>query len=153
MKIEKVIKGPFVVIGKEGSTADGDGFIRKLWEDANAHFDQIAHLARRDKNGNLAGLWGAMSDATRAFLPWEDFRTGLYLAGVECADGVEAPEGWVRWTVPGFEYLRVEKETEDTFGQMLAYMRDRGIALVGAVHDFTCPAEGKDYMCFPVRRL
>lgn len=29
----KVIKEKFVVIGKEGSTSDGDGFIQKLWED------------------------------------------------------------------------------------------------------------------------
>ena len=27
----KAIKEEFVVIGKEGSTLDGEGFIRKLW--------------------------------------------------------------------------------------------------------------------------
>lgn len=32
----KVIKEKFVVIGKEGSTSDGDGFIQKLWDDATA---------------------------------------------------------------------------------------------------------------------
>ena len=58
MKIEKIIKGSFAVIGKEGSTSDGDGFIQKLWEDANVHFDQISHLAKKDENGNLAGIWG-----------------------------------------------------------------------------------------------
>ena len=47
MKIEKIIKGSFAVIGKEGSTSDGDGFIQKLWEDANSHFEQIAHLAKK----------------------------------------------------------------------------------------------------------
>ena len=50
MKIEKIIKGSFAVIGKEGSTSDGDGFIQKLWEDANTHFDQISHLAKKDEN-------------------------------------------------------------------------------------------------------
>ena len=30
MKIEKCIKSSFTVIGKEGSTADGNGFIQKL---------------------------------------------------------------------------------------------------------------------------
>ena len=37
MKIEKCIKETFVVIGKEGSTKDGQGFIQKLWSDANSH--------------------------------------------------------------------------------------------------------------------
>ena len=37
MKIEKCIKSSFAVIGKEGSTADGNGFIQKLWENANSH--------------------------------------------------------------------------------------------------------------------
>ena len=30
MKIEKVYKDSFVVIGKEGSTRDGDGFVQRL---------------------------------------------------------------------------------------------------------------------------
>ena len=41
----KVIKEKFVVIGKEGSTLDGEGFIQKLWDDANSHFSEVAHLA------------------------------------------------------------------------------------------------------------
>ena len=32
MKIEEVYKDSFVVIGKEGSTQDGDGFIQRLWQ-------------------------------------------------------------------------------------------------------------------------
>ena len=40
----KVIKEKFVVIGKEGSTSDGDGFIQKLWYDADSHFSEISHL-------------------------------------------------------------------------------------------------------------
>ncbi len=42
----QTIKEKFVVIGKEGSTSDGEGFIRKLWNDANGHFHEIAHLAK-----------------------------------------------------------------------------------------------------------
>ena len=42
----KVIKKSFVVIGKEGSTLDGEGFIQKLWDDANSHFGEVAHLAK-----------------------------------------------------------------------------------------------------------
>ena len=38
MKIEEVYKDSFVVIGKEGSTQDGDGFIQRLWQEANSHF-------------------------------------------------------------------------------------------------------------------
>lgn len=38
MKIEKIRKESFTVIGKEGSTDDGAGFIQRLWDDANGHF-------------------------------------------------------------------------------------------------------------------
>ncbi len=153
MKTERVIKESFAVIGKEGSTSDGSGFIEKLWEDANSHFDQIAHLAKKDENGNLAGVWGAMSDFTRSFLPWEDFKNGFYLAGAECIDEAQAPDGWVKWVIPGYEYLRVENDGENTFSEMLRYMEDNNISLVGAVHDFTCPKTGKNYMFFPIKKL
>ena len=153
LKLEKVVKGSFTVIGKEGSSADGDGFIRKLWEDANSHFEEIAPLAKRDENGNLAGIWGAMSDLTRSFLPWEEFKTGLYLAGAECWEDAEAPEAWVKWVVPGYEYLRVENKGGETFADAVKLLKERKIALVGAVHEFTCPLTGKDYLYFPVRRL
>ncbi len=74
MKIEKVIKDSFKVIGKEGSTSDGDQFIQKLWEEANSHFAEIAHFAKRDEKGNPVGIWGAMSDFTHSFKPWENFK-------------------------------------------------------------------------------
>ena len=45
MRIEKVSKDSFVVIGKEGSTLDGNVFIQRLWQDANTHFDEIADVA------------------------------------------------------------------------------------------------------------
>ena len=107
--MENIIKKAFVVIGKEGSTLDGEGFIQKLWDDANGHFDEVAHLAKRDENGNLVGIWGAMSDLSHSFQPWEDgFSRGLYLAGVECVDNAEAPDGWTKWVIPGYEYLVVE---------------------------------------------
>ena len=41
MKIEKYVKESFAVIGKEGSTLDGPGFIQRLWADANAHFGEV----------------------------------------------------------------------------------------------------------------
>ena len=154
MKVEKRIKPSFSVIGKEGSTSDGQGFIQKLWTDANAHFSEVQPLAKKDENGNLIGVWGAMSDCTRSFKPWEEnFSKGLYLAGVECVDDAEAPEGWTKWTIPGYEYLCAEVESGNTFSDVLNYMDTNGIALVGAVHDFTCPMNGKNYMFFPIRAI
>lgn len=109
MEINKCIKESFVVIGKEGSTNDGDGFVQKLWEDANNHFGEVEHLAKKDDNGNIVGVWGAMSDFLHSFLTWENgFSKGLYLAGVECMNGVEAPESWTKWIIPGYEYIYVE---------------------------------------------
>ena len=70
MNINKCIKDSFVVIGKEGSTKDGDGFIQRLWADANGHFSEVAELAKRDEHGNLLGIWGAMSDFSHSFLPF-----------------------------------------------------------------------------------
>lgn len=151
--MDKVIKKAFVVIGKEGSTLDGEGFIQKLWDDANGHFDEVAHLAKRNQNGNLVGIWGAMSDLSHSFQPWEDgFSKGLYLAGVECVDNAEAPDGWTKWMIPGYEYLVVENH-DGAFRDTIRQMNDKGIALVGAVHDYTDPATGKGYLYFPIRKV
>lgn len=152
-KFERCEKKSFAVIGKEGSSLDGAGFIQKLWDDANSHFEEVRHLAKKDEKGNIAGIWGAMSDFSRFFHPWEDFSKGLYLAGVECNDDAEAPDGWTKWMIPGYEYIYVECEDEDTFSKTIKYLEDNGIPLVGAVHDFVCPQTGKNYMFFPVRKL
>ena len=154
MKIEKYVKASFAVIGKEGSTLEGPGFVQKLWADANAHFGEVQPLAKIDGNGNLAGIWGAMSDLSRSFRPWEDgFSKGLYLAGVECADDAEAPAGWTKWIIPGYEYLRAERESENTFSEVLDDLGRNQIPLAGAIHDFTCPVSGKNYMLFPIRKI
>ena len=154
MKIEKRVKPSFSVIGKEGTTSDGLGFIQKLWEDANSHFHEVQSFAKKDENGNLIGIWGAMSDFTRSFKPWEDnFSKGLYLAGIECTDDAQAPEGWTKWTIPGYVYLCAEVEHENTFSDVLDYMNQNGMTLAGAVHDFTCPANGKNYMYFPISAI
>ena len=94
-----------------------------------------------------------MSDFSRSFQPWENFNKGLYLAGVECVDDAEAPRGWTKWMIPGYEYIYVECEGDDTFPKAIAYMKDNNIPLDGAVHDFTCPQTGKNYMYFPIRKL
>ena len=152
MKLQRCEKKPFTVIGKEGSTSEGEGFIQKLWNDANSRFEEVRPLAKKDEDGQLVGIWGAMSDFSRSFAPWEDFCRGLYLAGVECNDDAEAPEGWTKWIIPGYEYIYVEQEKEDTFSRTLQYLEENGISLAGAGHDFTCPRTGKNYMFFPVRK-
>ena len=152
--MERMVKSSFAVIGKEGSTEQGDGFIQRLWEDANGHFSEVAHLAKLDRNGQLAGVWGAMTDVNRRYAPWENnFSKGLYLAGIECDDDAQAPQGWVRWLIPGFEYLKVENNVETVFADTLAYMQENNMQLVGAVQEWTIPAEGKTYLLFPIRRL
>ena len=154
MKIERRTKESFSVIGKEGSTSDEDGFIQKLWEAVNAHFDEVQLFSKKDKDGKLIGIWGAMSDYSRSFKPWDDnFSKGLYLAGVECDDDALAPEGWVKWKIPGYEYLCVEAEDSNTFSDVLNYMQANGIPLIGAVHEFTCPLTGTNYMLFPIKSI
>lgn len=154
MKMELRVKAAFTVIGKEGSTADGPGFIQRLWEQANACFGEIQALVKRDAAGNACGFWGAMSDFSRTFMPWEkNFTQGLYLAGAECADDVEAPEGWTKWVVPGFEYLSVENDGGGAFEAGLAYLSAHNLTLAGAAQDYICPMTGKGAVLFPIRRL
>ena len=154
MEIKKCTKPSFTVIGKEGSTNDGHGFIQKLWQEANAHFSEVARLAKRDEQGHYVGFWGAMSDMTHSFLPWQnDFKEGLYLAGVECDDDQEAPDGWTKWVIPGYEYLCVEVTRADTFANMISYLAKEDISLAGAVHDYTEPTTQKNYMFFPIKKI
>ena len=157
MEIKKCTKESFSVIGKEGSTNDGNGFIQKLWEDANNHYDEIANLVKTDENGNPVGFWGAMSDFSRSFMPWENgLSKGIYLAGAEVKDDAEAPDSWIKWTVPASEYLyvKVENRAEETVPAMMKYLEDNNLKLAGAINDFLCPEEDMQlYMFFPIRRL
>lgn len=154
MIFRNIVKESFCVIGKEGSSWEEDGWIQRLWANANAGFEQVARLAKTDENGKPVGIWGAMTDFSRSFLPWENgFSQGLYLAGVECRDGVQAPDGWTKWEIPGFEYLRTPNVQPKTFQNAIQYLRDREIPLVGAVQEFTNPNTGEGYLLFPIRRL
>lgn len=58
MEINKCTKESFAVIGKEGSTDDGAGFIQKLWDDANSNFNEVQHLVKKDSSGNLCRIQG-----------------------------------------------------------------------------------------------
>lgn len=155
MKLNKCIKESFSVIGKEGSTNDGNGFIQKLWRDANENFEEVSHLAKRDNEGNILGIWGAMSDLSGSFKPWEDnFTKGLYLAGVEVKDDAIPPKGWTKWVIPSYEYIYVKCDEDDIFSKVIKYLKDNNLQLVGAVNDFNCPEEnGQLYMFFPIRKL
>ncbi|MGD1823011.1 MAG: AraC family transcriptional regulator [Pleomorphochaeta sp.] len=154
MKIEKCIKKTFSVMGKQGSTNDGDSFIEKLWIRANTNFPEVADIAKKDEKGNLIGVWGLMSDFSHSFKPWEEnFSKGLYLAGVEIDNNQPPIENWVKWSVPSFEYLCVEVENENTFNDVINYMKENQIELVGAVHDFRDSINNKNYMYFPIRKI
>lgn len=153
MKYEIRKKESFAVIGKLGSTEDGEGFIGRLWQEANSHFEEVAPLAKKTEDGGFAGFWGLMSDCGMQFLPWEEnFTKGLYLAGVEVEDAAEAPAGWVKWVSPGYECL-VTEAGPDAFAQALEHLRQEGLKLVGAVYDYTDPKTGENYQFFPTKRL
>ena len=148
--MEKIKKSAFCVIGMPGSTDDGEGFVQKLWEKANSRFGEVEALADRNEDGSLKGVWGIMTDMDFTYGPWtDDFTRGRYLAGVESRTDEIAPKGWKKWIVPGFEALKVKVENENTFRDTLKYMKENGITLGGAVHDFTDPATGENYMIFP----
>ena len=83
----------------------------------------------------------------------QDIRSLDSSCGVECADNAEAPEGWVKWIIPGYEYIYVENIGENVFTEVIEYMKQEQIPLAGAVHDFTCPITGKNYMVFPIRAI
>lgn len=156
MEMRKCTKESFTVIGKEGSTKDGNDFIGKLWEIANIHFNEVEPLAKKDKNNCLVGFWGLMSDFSRKFNPWEEnFTKGLYLAGVEVNDLSEAPKEWDKWVIPGFEYLYIPV-SDDRAGDIkhaLAYIAEKGERLVGAIQDFSDPRDGRQYMYFPINKI
>lgn len=153
MNIETRRKESFAVIGKEGSTEDGADFIARLWDEANTHFGEIKALVKTDGDGNPVGIWGAMSDFSRSFLPWENFEKGLYLAGAECSLDAKAPEGWTKWIVPAYEYRVARKESETVFPDTLRYLAENGLSLAGAVHDFIDPKTGEEFFFFPVKAL
>ena len=156
MEIKKCTKEAFSVIGKEGSTSDGEGFIQTLWADANSHFGDVAALAKKDEKGNILGIWGLMTDFSRAFKPWENFTKGLYLAGVEVVDGAEPPPGWVKWTAPSYEYLYVKTAGKyaEVFSDVLCYIQENDLRLAGAVFDYVCLEEnGQLYLFFPIRKI
>ena len=94
-----------------------------------------------------------LSDFFHSFKPWEDgFRKGLHLAGVECANGAEASDGWTKWVIPSYKYL-VVKNHMGVFEDIIRQINEDGMSLVGAVHDYTDPTRGKNYLYFPIQEV
>lgn len=103
-------------------------------------------------------MWGLMSDFSKSFKPWEyNFTKGLYLAGVEVIETDDKiPSGFVKWTVPSAEYLyiKVDGDYMTAFKNVLTYMNENNIELVGAVFDYICPKEnGQLYLFFPIKLI
>ncbi|MBO4298286.1 MAG: GyrI-like domain-containing protein [Clostridia bacterium] len=156
MRIEK--RNAVTLIGREGR---GDGtrggqWVPPLWRDLQLHMNEIAPLVTHDETGKPTGIWGAMSDVSRRFLPWDS--EGLYLAGCEVSPDAEAPEGWAKWTLPAFEYLVVDC-TPQTYGAvfqqtLLHALPDNGFELAGAVQEYYDPQSpnGGMSLFFPIAR-
>lgn len=146
----------FYVIGKEGSTIDDNEIVKKLWDEANKNFKEIESIALVDDvTGYFAGFWGLMSSINRDYMPWENnYSKGLYLAGVEVSKDKEAPKGWVKWVVPKREYVYIEvNDYAKDFKEAIEELPKNNYELVGAVCDYTCPVEKKNYMFFPVKKI
>lgn len=157
MKYELVHKGSFRVIGVEGSTQDGEGFIPKLYESLHQRSAEIEPLVKKNTDGSIDGTYGLMSDFSRSFRPWEnDFSSGLYLAGYELKDEVKAiPEGWVVWTVKEQDYLLAKLEEGDEYPRVFSdfihyYIPLELKRLNGAVFDYFSAKEKQQCLLFPV---
>lgn len=155
MELIRVELPEITVIGREGLCTEEKNIAGELWAQANGHFAEVAALGKKTPDGAYAGFWGAMSDESRSFRPWENgFRRGLYLAGVETEADAEAPEGWTKWVLPARTYL-VAEVTPETYGEVFreviqSMIPARGLRLCGAVCDFTEPSTGKNRLYFPV---
>lgn len=136
------------VIGREGSTEEGEGFVQRLWTEANAHFEEI-----RSMTVQPLVFYGAMSGFSRTFAPWTDgFSRGLYLAGAQVLPDSAAPDGWTRWELPAMECLCTPQHP-DAIAQMMAHLKAEGLTLAAAIQERTEMADGAELLCFPIRLL
>lgn len=155
MEFQMIDLPEITIIGKEGFCTAAHSVVQALWQEANSHFTEIAPLAKRNADGSFTAFWGAMSDESRAFLPWtEGFSRGYYLAGAETTADQVAPIGWTKWTLPARTYCKIAVSSDSygsTFQQMLQQeLPAHGLRLCGAVCDLTDPATGTNYLMFPV---
>lgn len=157
--VEIIEKRQFSVIGKmgQGAAIEGPMWIPPLWQEANSNFAEISNFAKLDTEGDIAGIWGAMSDVDENFERWKE--EGKYLAGCEVADEARAPIGWTKWTIPAFKYA-VIKCTQDSYQEIFKYMIDaylpeNNFSIVGAIQEFYNPKDdnGGLSLYFPVDKI
>lgn len=158
MKIDIIDLPMITVIGKEGLCITEKNIVQQLWQEANAHFNEVAALGMKNPDGTYVGFWGAMSDESKSFHPWtRQFTRGLYLAGVETYADAIAPEGWTKWVMPARKYIVVDVEPNkyaEIFDEIINNtIFEKGMKLAGAVCDYTEPATGKNKLFFPVESL
>lgn len=157
--VEIIEKRQFAVIGKmgQGSAIEGPKWIPPLWQEANSNFPEISHLAKRDAEGNITGIWGAMSDVDEKFERWKE--EGKYLAGCEVTDAAAAPTGWTKWIIPAFKYAVIkctQDSYQETFQYMInAYLPQNNFSIVGAIQEFYNPQDhnGELSLYFPVEKI
>lgn len=157
--VEIVEKEQFAVIGKmgKGLANEGPKWIPPLWQEANSSFTEISNLAKLDAEGNIVGIWGAMSDIDDKFERWKD--QGKYLAGCEVVDDAIAPDGWTKWVIPAFRYV-VVKCTQDTYNEIFQQMISDYLPLhnhkvVGAIQEYYNPKDnnGELSLYFPIEKV
>lgn len=157
MKYELIHKGSFRVIGVEGSTKEGPGFIPKLYESLKKRSPEIDGLIQKNADGAIDGTYGLMSDFSHALKPWEDnFSSGLYLAGYELKDeATKIPAGWTVWTVKEQDYLLARLEEGDEYKKVFSdfiyfFIPYELKSLSGAVFDYYSAKTKQACLLFPV---
>ncbi|MFB5268560.1 GyrI-like domain-containing protein [Paenibacillus enshidis] len=159
MSVYFEVKESFTVVGKlgQGFASESQSWIPSLWQEANHNFEEIRSLAKTDAEGNIVGIWGAMSDLTESFKRWTD--QGKYLAGCEVYDDSVAPTGWTKWVIPSYKFA-VMKCNKNTYQEKFNYMINEFIphtnySIVGAVHEYYNPSEtnGDLYLYFPIEKI
>ncbi len=147
MQVRVQRKAAFTVIGRlgQGPSRSGPIWIRPLWRDLQQEFEDIRHLAMRGPDGEVAGMWGLMSDARDYLAPWGD--EGRYLAGCEVNPGVSPPRGWTLWSIPEQVYLVApckRDNYQDTYDRVMNNLfESERYSLAGAVHEYYPPG-GED---------
>jgi predicted transcriptional regulator YdeE len=155
MNIRMIELPETAVIGKAGLCTEGNNISVQLWQQASGSFHEVAGLGLKKEDGSYAGFWGAMSDESMNFLPWEeDYTRGLYLAGTEVSLDAEAPAGWTKWILPARKYLVIDV-CPDTYsavfrGALQQVIPEMNLRLCGAVCDYTEPSTGQSSLYFPV---
>jgi predicted transcriptional regulator YdeE len=150
MQTKRIQKDAFAVIGKvgEGAAANSREWIPPLWQDANAHFNEISASAKKGENGTPL-IWGAMNDITESNKMWGE--RGKYMVGCEVELDAEPPTGWHKWLIPTQTYI-VAKCTQDTYGEVFsAIVNGPNITIVATVHErYLQPDTGVVELWFPI---